>query len=109
MNRCLSFLKNNNIHLEVCPTSNIQTNVFDKIEDHSVNKIYHSGVSMSINTDARTITPVTLTSEYTLLEKIFQWKKEHFLKCNLEAVHHAFCSKELKELLKQRILTAYAD
>ncbi len=105
----LSFLKNNNIHLEVCPTSNIQTNVFDKIEDHSVNKIYHSGVSMSINTDARTITPVTLTSEYALLEKIFQWKKKHFLKCNLEAVHHAFCSNELKELLKQRILTAYAD
>ncbi len=53
--KLLEFLKANNIHLEVCPTSNIQVNVFDKIEDHSADKIYNSGVSMSINTDCRTI------------------------------------------------------
>ncbi|MEO5946371.1 MAG: adenosine deaminase [Chitinophagaceae bacterium] len=105
----LAFLKKENIHLEVCPTSNIQTNVFDSIEDHSANKIYNAGVSMSINTDSRTITPVTLNSEYTLLEKVFQWKKEHFLKCNLEAVEHSFCSAALKEKLKQTINNAYTD
>ena len=95
--------------MEVCPTSNIQTNVFDTIENHSANKIYNAGVSMSINTDSRTITPVTLNSEYTLLEKVFQWTKEHFKKCNLEAVEHSFCSAELKKTLKQKINNAYAD
>jgi adenosine deaminase len=104
----LDFLKNENIHLEVCPTSNIQTNVFDKIEDHAADKIYNAGVSMSINTDSRTITPVTLTSEYTLLEKVFHWKKEHFLKCNLEAVEHSFLPVELKKKLKEKISEAYA-
>lgn len=103
----LSFLKKENIHLEVCPTSNIQTNVFDIIEDHAANKIYNAGVSMSINTDARTITPVTLSSEYATLEKTFQWQKGHFLKCNLEAISHAFCSNDLKEELKQKIVSAY--
>lgn len=103
----LSFLKKENIHLEVCPTSNIQTNVFDIIEDHAANKIYNAGVSMSINTDARTITPVTLSSEYAMLEKTFQWQKGHFLKCNLEAISHAFCSNDLKEELKQKIVSAY--
>ncbi len=103
----LSFLRKEDIHLEVCPTSNIQTNVFDKIEDHSANKIFNAGVSMSINTDARTITPVTLTSEYAVLEKVFSWNKDHFLKCNLEAIRHAFCSNELKESLKQQILLTY--
>lgn len=103
----LAFLKKENIHLEVCPTSNIQTNVFDKMEDHSANKIYNAGVSMSISTDSRTITPVTLTSEYAVIEKIFHWQKEHFRKCNLEAISHAFCSNELKEELKQRIEAAY--
>jgi adenosine deaminase len=34
----LSFLKENDIHLEVCPTSNIQVNVFDKIEDHTATR-----------------------------------------------------------------------
>ncbi len=106
-NALLSFLKKENIHLEVCPTSNIQTNVFDTIQDHAADKIYNAGVSMSINTDARTITPVTLSSEYAVMEKTFNWGCEHFLKCNLEAISHSFCSDELKEELKQKILSAY--
>lgn len=103
----LTFLKKENIHLEVCPTSNIQTNVFDEIKDHTANTIYNAGVSMSINTDGRTVTPVTLTSEYAVLEQAFNWQKEHFLNCNLEAISHAFCSNELKEALKQKIVSAY--
>ena len=104
--KLLQFLKEKNIHLEVCPSSNIQVNVFDTIENHPVDKIYKAGVSMSLNTDARTITPVTLTNEYELMEKVFNWRKEHFLKCNLEAVRHAFCEEALKEKLKERIMTA---
>lgn len=103
----LSFLKANNIHLEVCPTSNVQTNVFNKIEDHSADTIYKAGVSMSINTDARTISNVTLADEYKLLEQIFQWSKEHFKKCNLEAIEHSFASAEIKEKVRQQIENAY--
>ena len=107
--KLLQFLKKENIHLEVCPSSNIQVNVFDTIENHPANRIYAAGVSMSINTDARTITPVTLTNEYELMEKVFSWEKEHFLQCNLEAVRHAFCEDSLKEQLKEKIIAAFSD
>jgi adenosine deaminase len=103
----LDFLKKENIHLEVCPTSNIQTNVYDKPEDHTADKIYNAGVSMSINTDCRTISDTTLTDEYKTLEKIFNWSKEHFLKCNLEAIEHSFTTKEKKEKLKEKILAGF--
>ena len=105
----LAFLKKENIHLEVCPTSNIQTNVFNTIEEHAADKIYKAGVSMSINTDSRTITPVTLTSEYTLLQKVFHWKKEHFLKCNLEAIEHSFIPSSLKEKLRKKITEGFEN
>lgn len=103
----LNFLKKENIHLEVCPTSNLQTNIFENIEHHAADKIYKHGVSMSINTDGRTVTPVTLSGEYSLLEKVFQWNSEHFLKCNLEAIKHSFIDKALKEQLQKRISAAY--
>lgn len=103
----LDFLRTNNIHLEVCPTSNIQTNVFDKIEDHSANKIYNAGVSMSINTDARTISNADLAHEYQLMEKIFNWTTAHFKKCNLEAIEHSFAPDEIKEKVRRQILEAY--
>ena len=106
--KLLKFLKEKNIHLEVCPTSNIQVNVFDTIENHPVDKIYNAGVSMSINTDCRAITPVTLNSEYDLMTTTFNWTKEHFLHCNLEAVQHAFCDDLLKEKLKGKIIAAYS-
>jgi adenosine deaminase len=105
--KLLEFLKENNIHLEVCPTSNIQVNVFDKIEDHTANKIYNSGVSMSISTDCRTISNVKLTEEYYLMEQIFSWDKQHFKKCNLEAIEHSFATDKIKNKIKSIIEKAY--
>jgi adenosine deaminase len=104
----LSYLKENNIHLEVCPTSNIQVNVFNKIEDHTADAIYNAGVSMSINTDARTISNVTLADEYQLLERIFNWNKEHFRKCNLEAIDHSFATADVKQKVRKKIEAGYA-
>jgi adenosine deaminase len=103
----LRFLKKEGIHLEVCPTSNVQTNVVPTIKDHPADRIYHSGVSMSVNTDARTISNTTLTREYQVLQKEFDWGKTHFLKCNLEAIEHAFTSDEVKAALRATIIEAY--
>jgi adenosine deaminase len=96
----LDFLKNKDIHLEVCATSNVQTNVYDTIHQHTLSEIYQQGVSMSINTDARTVSPVTLSSEYELLEKEFGWGLDHLFKCNVEAIRHSFAD----QLTKDKIL-----
>lgn len=105
--KLLEHLKKQNIHLEVCPTSNVQTNVVNTINEHPVDKIYNRGVSISINTDCRTISDVTLSSEYGTMASVFRWEKKHFLHCNLEAVKHSFCDTALKERLAEKILAAY--
>ncbi|MEL6253446.1 MAG: adenosine deaminase [Bacteroidota bacterium] len=107
--KLLTYLKEKNIHLEVCPTSNVQTDVFPAIQNHSCNQIYNTGISMSINTDARSISDVSLADEYQTLENTFGWEKTHFLKCNLEAIQHAFISEEEKEELKKVMLEAYGE
>jgi adenosine deaminase len=104
----LTYLKENKIHLEICPTSNIQTNVFDRMENHSIDQIYKSGISMSINTDARTISNVSLTDEYETLARVFNWTKKHFLNCNLQAIDHSFLSIEKKEKLKTVLVNGYS-
>lgn len=103
----LLFLKEKDIHLEVCPTSNIQTNVFDKIENHPLNTIYNSGVSMGLNTDARTISNVSLSSEYGLVRKVFNWGNADFKKCNLEAINHSFAKDETKRKIRSIIEASY--
>lgn len=105
--RLIDHLINNQIHLEVCPTSNIQVNVFDAMKDHPADRLFRAGVSMSINTDARTISDTTLTKEYEIMKDYFQWQHRHFLHCNLEAISHAFIDEELKTSLKSRLMEAY--
>lgn len=104
----LDHLKNKGIHLEVCPTSNVQTNIVNTIADHPLSRICDHGVSMSLNTDCRTISDVTLSSEYNLVHSIFNWEKNKFLHCNLEAIKHAFCEEDQKEKLRQKLLATWS-
>jgi len=100
-------LREKGIHLEVCPTCNIQTDVFDRYEDHPVDRLYREGISLGINTDTRTITNITLTREYQKLHDVFGWTEEHFLQCNRNALKAAFISESLKSLLRERLESWY--
>jgi len=59
----IDFLVKNKIHLEICPTSNIMTDVFEKYSDHPIDFLYDSGVSVGVNSDARSLINVSLTDD----------------------------------------------
>jgi len=103
----LEHLKMKRIHLEVCPTSNVQINIFDRPSDHPVDRLYSAGVSVGINTDARTISNITLAHEYQLLHEMFGWDVEHFRICNLNALGAAFVPETLREQLADRLRERY--
>ncbi len=62
---------------------------------------------MSVNSDSRTLIPVTLTEEYEKMHRAFGWEKEHFLQCNLYALNAAFIPEPVKQQLIDRLLEAY--
>lgn len=107
--KLMDYLKTHNLHLEICPTSNVQVNVFDRIQDHSAHTIFNHGISVGINTDCRTISKTTLKEEYECLANTFNWSLAHFKKCNMEAIAHSFANEELKLDLQQRIDKAYSN
>ena len=47
----LAELKERGIHLEVCPSCNVQINLFETYADHPVDRLFRAGVSVGINTD----------------------------------------------------------
>ncbi len=105
----VEFLKVNDIHLEVCPTCNIQTNVFNEYKDHPINFLYDSGVSVGINTDGRTLANISLSEEYKNLINTFNWEAEHLKKCNLNAISKAFISEQEKNYLSRIIENSYQE
>jgi adenosine deaminase len=103
----MEHLRKERIHLEVCPTSNVQVDIYDTYAHHPINTFYQSGLSVSVNTDTRMIANVTLTREYEKLHQVFGWDKQHFLQCNLNAIHAAFVSDNLKQRLEKRLRAGY--
>lgn len=101
----LDYLKKHDIHLEICPSSNVQTSVFPTFRDHVVHQLYAQEMSLSVNTDGRTLVNTTLTEEYLRLQNTFGWEAAHFITCNLAAIQHAFTSDAIKDSLRQRLYT----
>lgn len=103
----MELLVKRKIHLEICPTCNIQTNVFNQYRDHPINILYNSGVSVGINTDARSLVNISLTEEYLKLVNIFGWGIKHFYDCNINALSSAFISSSDKEQLERVLNSRY--
>lgn len=97
----LNLIKNNNILLEICPTSNVQTKVVERIEDHPVKKILDYGIKLCINTDNRTVSNITLSDEYSNALKLGLTESD-LKKCNINAIKSSFISDiEKEELIKE--------
>jgi adenosine deaminase len=91
------------IHLEVCPTSNLQTGISRDYAEHAVDKLYRAGVPLSISTDTRTITNITLTEEYRNLEEHFGWTDTDLAACNQAAIDAAFVDDSAKSGLRTQL------
>lgn len=103
----LKHLKDNHIHLEICPGCNVQTNMYDTYAQHPIDQLYKAGVSLNINTDAPTIVNTTLNKEYQQLQQVFGWGISEFYQCNVHAVKAAFIPTALQQQLLQQLATAY--
>ena len=92
------------ICLEICPTSNINTNIFDNIKNHPLYNYYKLGLNVTISTDNRTVSNITLTDEYYKLATNSPLEINDFYKMNMNAIKSAFLDndskKELENILK---------
>ncbi|QBD76697.1 adenosine deaminase [Ktedonosporobacter rubrisoli] len=106
--KLVEILRQERIHLEICPTSNLQTSLCATYADHPIDQLYRLGVPLNVNTDARATTPITLSAEYAKLNQTFGWERTHFLQSNLQAIQASFLPGEEKQRLAQRLQAGYA-
>jgi adenosine deaminase len=89
------------IHLELCPSSNVQ--IIPSIgtwAEHPIDRLYRAGVSLSVSTDTRMLTPATLTGEYENLQRTFGWGREEFLRVNRMGIEAAFAPETVKQRVR---------
>lgn len=88
----VSTLAQKGIALELCPTSNLNTRIFDCLEAYPIRKLMKAGVKVTVNTDNMTVSGVCLESEY---QKLID----------------AFCltSSELETIVRNCVEASFAD
>ncbi len=103
-NSMIEKLKNDNVLLEICVTSNYQTEAVKGT--HPIEELYKKGVKISINTDNDTVSNIDIISEYKYILDNTNLKIEDIIKCNYESIDFIFNDKvknKLKEIYKKML------
>lgn len=107
------WVRDRQIPLELCPSSNLQTGAIaafgTTISEHPIDLLYQLGFNVTVNTDNRLMSGVTLTGEFGLLVETFGYDLDTILELTLNAVHASFLPIESREKLADFIIEHYED
>lgn len=95
-------IKNNNIMIEVCPTSNLQTKAVESLESHPVLDFIKQDIKVSINTDNRTVSNTNLTSEYAKMSFLMNTDIDMYKKIYYDSVMSSFADVDTKKILMEK-------
>lgn len=101
-NTALEYIKNRNVLLEICPTSNLQTKAIQTLDELNIRKLIEQDIPFNINTDNRTVSSTNLNTEYELLYNHNLMTIDEIKDINIKAIEHAFLSDNEKENLKSK-------
>lgn len=79
------------IALEVSFTSNVQCKSFPTAAEHPFRRLYDAGVHVTVNTDNRTVSGITLAEEIRRIQKQFGFTKQDIDVMQQYAKEAAFC------------------
>lgn len=105
--KLINYIKENNVTLEICPTSNINTKIVSDIKKHPIDKLYKLGVKTTINTDNMTVSNVDLNKEYIKLYESFNYTIDDFKKMNINSIQCSFINDKEKTELVHKITNYY--
>ena len=83
-------LREHNIPLEVCPSSNLVTGVIARMEDHPIRRLYDAGVPLVLNSDDPAMFRCSLTGEYELAAQHFGFTHAELAGIAQNAFRYAF-------------------
>ncbi len=104
-NELIAHLKQNNITLEICPTSNLQLQVYPSYAEHPLKKLVEAGCAVTINTDDPVLFQTTLTDEYIHAVVDCGLTPDELKECVLNAVRASY----IEDQEKSSMLAAFQD
>ena len=71
LGRLAAYVRDRRVPLEMCPTSNVHTGAADSIRDHPIDLLRRLRFRVTLNTDNRLMSGVSMSSEFAALDEAF--------------------------------------
>jgi adenosine deaminase len=90
MGTLAQYVLDKRIPLEICLTSNVHTGAVPSIEEHPFGIYYQQKFRVTLNTDDRLMSDITLTDEYLRAAEVFDLDLDDLEKITINAMKSAF-------------------
>ncbi len=90
LGRLASFVRDRRIPLEVCPTSNVHTGAASTLAENPIELLRQLRFRVTLNTDNRLMSGITLSSEFAACAAVFGWTLEDMEWLTLNAAKSSF-------------------
>lgn len=90
-------VRERDVHLEVCPTSNVHTGAAASIAAHPITALWRAGLSLSFHTDNRLISRISYSSEAQALLEHTPLAAGDLLRMGLEAARHSLLEPQIRD------------
>ena len=91
------------IVLELCPTSNINTKIFNDIRSYPITTLIDKGVKVTINTDNTTVSNTDIEEEYIKMIANFGFNRKDVENLCRNAIESTFLHEKEKRKLCKKI------
>ena len=96
LGRLASYIRDRRIPLEVCPTSNVHTGAARSITSHPIELLRRLRFRVTVNTDNRLMSGITMSSEFEACARAFDWTLDDMQWLTLNAAKSAFFQFDLR-------------
>jgi adenosine deaminase len=104
----VDFLRNHQIPLEVCPTSNLRLGVYPSYKEHPIRWLWEQGLNVTVNSDDPSMFDTDLVHEYAVLVDHLGFTAAELQRLSLNALWASFLPEDRKIELERVFLAEFA-
>jgi adenosine deaminase len=109
LGRLAAYVRDRRVPLEMCPTSNVNTGAAPSIAEHPIGLLRRLRFRVTVNTDNRLMSDVTLSDEFIKLAEAFGYTLSDMEWLTLNAMKSAFWPFEQRlKIINEQIKPRYA-
>ena len=103
----MQYFANHRIPLEICPTSNVDTQAVPSLEAHPIETYVRSDIPVTVNTDNRLFSRTSMTEELWRVYQHCNLEARHLREIALNGFRYAFLPYAQKQALLRSVTEAF--